>query len=291
MAQRLSSLTVALALALLLRSGLAQAAPPAALACPPGGTTLRWEGFAEPFLTEHCGLCHAWNHYTSVWFYKDQILGQVEVGNMPPFEPLSREAVAMLAEWISCDLPVDGVCPAEGSDVTYDNFAAEFLDVNCSSCHSKSVEGEDRRGAPIDQNWDDPASLRSHAPRIRDTVLRNQMPPQFGLSPSPEADKLVEWIACGLQGLPEKLSYRRGDANADGTRDITDAVRVLVVLFEGIGTLPCADAADMDGSGSLDVTDAIYWLRFLFLGGPAPPEPFRDCGNLSRLGCEQFSGC
>ena len=38
---------------------------------------------------------------------------------------------------------------------------------------------------------------------------------------------------------------------------VTDGVWVLRFLFEGTSSLPCVDAADMDGNGNLEVTDAI----------------------------------
>ncbi len=278
-----------LLLLFLSRGGLLAARDP--IPCPSGSTALRWETFGETFFFRYCNRCHGWNNYTDVWTRKDLILEQVVAGNMPPFETVPPEEIDRLSEWMRCDLPVDGSCPTAGSEVTHDNFAAKFLEVHCGSCHWKSREGEARQGAPLDQNWDDPAALRAYALPIRDTLLRNQMPPDLGLSPSPDVDRLLEWIACGLAGLPEKRFYRRGDANSDGFRDITDAVTVLLYLFEGTAPLRCFDAADIDGSGKVEVTDAVNWLNFLFLGGTAPPEPFRDCGDLGRLGCEQFSGC
>jgi hypothetical protein len=44
------------------------------------------------------------------------------------------------------------------------------------------------------------------------------------------------------------------------------------------------------------VTDAIFLLSHLFLGGPALPAPYPECGTSARetdaaLGCEGFAGC
>jgi hypothetical protein len=67
--------------------------------------------------------------------------------------------------------------------------------------------------------------------------------------------------------------FRRGDANSDCWVDLTDAVFVLLWLFQS-GTRPlCEDAADADDSGRIELTDAILLLTFLFLGGDAPPAP------------------
>jgi hypothetical protein len=67
--------------------------------------------------------------------------------------------------------------------------------------------------------------------------------------------------------------FRRGDADASKQVDLTDAIRILNVLFLGIGVITCADAADADGSGSVDLTDAIRILNVLFLGVGTIPDP------------------
>jgi hypothetical protein len=74
-------------------------------------------------------------------------------------------------------------------------------------------------------------------------------------------------------------NFRRGDANADGRADISDAVHTLAYLFLG-GLRPlCFDAADADDSGDLDITDAVRLLGYLYLGERSPPPPGPDaCG-------------
>jgi hypothetical protein len=88
--------------------------------------------------------------------------------------------------------------------------------------------------------------------------------------------------------------FRRGDANTDGTTDISDPVATLGFLFLGTEVLRCRDAADADDSGELDISDAIYSLTFQFLGGPPPKTPFHACdtdGTKDPLDCEVFSPC
>ncbi len=87
--------------------------------------------------------------------------------------------------------------------------------------------------------------------------------------------------------------FRRGDANADGAVDLSDAVRVLLHLFGG-RSLSCADAADANDSGVVDVADAIFTLSYLFAGGSAPASPWSSCGpdpTADPLGCESFPPC
>ena len=88
------------------------------------------------------------------------------------------------------------------------------------------------------------------------------------------------------------IGFRRGDSNADGTVDLTDAVFTLRSLFQGGEAPSCADASDADDSGALDLTDAVYTLQFLFLGGavPPPPGPF-GCGSDSTPAPTPFPRC
>lgn len=73
--------------------------------------------------------------------------------------------------------------------------------------------------------------------------------------------------------LPPPPSYRRGDANSDGSVNLTDAVFILGYLFLQ-GPLPlCPDAADVDDSDTLQLTDVITVLQYLFLQAPPPPAP------------------
>jgi ferredoxin len=82
--------------------------------------------------------------------------------------------------------------------------------------------------------------------------------------------------------------FRRGDANADGGSDLSDAVRVLQHLFGG-AELGCLEAGDVDGSGAIDISDPLHLLAFLFREGPPPAEPHGRCDTRPggpRLGCE-----
>lgn len=82
--------------------------------------------------------------------------------------------------------------------------------------------------------------------------------------------------------------FRRGDADADGRRNIADAVLVLGFLFLGGREPGCPDAADADDGGTINLADAVYLLEWLFRGGAAPAPPFPGCGadpTVDDLGC------
>ena len=88
--------------------------------------------------------------------------------------------------------------------------------------------------------------------------------------------------------------FHRGDPNADGREDISDALSVLGALFLGGPALGCEKSADANDSGGLDLSDPVYFLNYLFLGGPAPRPPFSECGidpTADGLGCDFHAAC
>ncbi len=89
--------------------------------------------------------------------------------------------------------------------------------------------------------------------------------------------------------------FRRGDTNADGTVDITDAVTGLEFLFKKGEPPPCMEAGNSNGDGQIDVSDAVFTLSYLFAGTRAPPAPGPDeCGvdpRESTLGCDEYALC
>jgi len=116
---------------------------------------------------------------------------------------------------------------------------------------------------------------------------------------------LVEALGAGSVALdtasmeiaylpPGAVPFIRGDGNADGGADLSDAVAVLLGLFEGGAGLPCEAAADLDDDGKIDLSDPIRLLGFLFLAGPPPAAPFPGCGpdpSPGPPGCDRPPPC
>lgn len=63
----------------------------------------------------------------------------------------------------------------------------------------------------------------------------------------------------------------RGDANADGRRNISDAVALLTCLFLDPSCARDDCARDVNADGSIDISDAMAMLGWLFLGEKEPP--------------------
>ena len=66
--------------------------------------------------------------------------------------------------------------------------------------------------------------------------------------------------------------FVRGDANSDGSINLTDGIVILNYLYLGAAPPACLDAADVDDDGGNlpTITDAIYIFNWLFLGGVEP---------------------
>lgn len=111
----------------------------------------------------------------------------------------------------------------------------------------------------------------------------------------PESPLHVYSLQLEARPVKEPLpqAFRRGDANADATFDISDAVFTLSWLFSGSREPPCLDAANSNGDDLVNLSDAVYSLGHLFQGGPAPPTPGPDdcASGFIQLGCASFPPC
>jgi len=110
------------------------------------------------------------------------------------------------------------------------------------------------------------------------------------LIPPSESDADGDGILDSCSQAP----FRRGDWNADGRVDLTDAVALLGRLFLGGEATGCDDSGDADDDGKLDLTDPLRILRHLFQGDAAPPAPHEECGEDltgDGLACLKYEGC
>ena len=102
--------------------------PPTQSACPPGGSTLTYEGFGKPFMEEFCTDCHSSQltgkdrHGAPSFHDFDTLFGIKAVhehidetaaagpaatnDSMPPKTPKpTLEQRRLLGEWIACGMP------------------------------------------------------------------------------------------------------------------------------------------------------------------------------------------
>ncbi len=89
-------------------------------------------------------------------------------------------------------------------------------------------------------------------------------------------------------------AFRRGDANGDGSLNVTDVIAILRHLFVAPLDARCDDALDANDSGHLDLEDPIALLNFLFLEGSPAIAPYPGCGadaTEDDLGCSSGHVC
>jgi hypothetical protein len=87
--------------------------------------------------------------------------------------------------------------------------------------------------------------------------------------------------------------FVRGDVNADGVVNISDALKIIFYLFQG-HPIDCEDAADLDNNGRVDLSDAIGLLLHLYSMGLPPQPPYPECGHESDnddLTCDTHAPC
>lgn len=94
------------------------------------------------------------------------------------------------------------------------------------------------------------------------------------------------------------IQFIRGDCNASGQADISDAVFLLSTLFPPLGMDPpsieCRKACDSNNSDMVDISDAVTLLSALFLPDMPLPAPYPGCGvdaDMDVLPCDTFGGC
>lgn len=88
--------------------------------------------------------------------------------------------------------------------------------------------------------------------------------------------------------------FLRGDVNADGELDLSDAVAILLHLFSDVGEPACMKTADANDSAGIELGDAISILGYLFADSDPLPRPFPDCGldiTEDELTCEAYPPC
>ena len=95
----------------------------------------------------------------------------------------------------------------------------------------------------------------------------------FGTLVNPSVAKSFILINGVLDIVADVTLFIRGDANADGVVDISDAQATLGYLFLGTVAPFCLDAADANDDGMLNVADPVRTLDWLFRGGAPIPAP------------------
>lgn len=177
------------------------------------------------FFGPYCGECHGADQqdsdragapaavttddFASARDWAGVIWARVIDWTMPPtgVNPTEDE-IEVLRQWVNCmaqvdtELPEDlGTCPT-GSTVTWTDVEPIFS-ANCTRCHSSTLTGDDRNGAPEGVHFDSAADARRPTGEDRDyayeRIRLGEMPDDgatAGYVPTDEALLLWEWWSC-----------------------------------------------------------------------------------------------
>ncbi len=99
--------------------------------------------------------------------------------------------------------PTGNTCPPGGTTLTAQNFAQPFFQSYCTRCHSSTLSGPQRNGAPPDANFDTLEGIRAELEEINELAgadsagVNTVMPPSDPKPTDDERRQLNEWIICG----------------------------------------------------------------------------------------------
>ena len=99
--------------------------------------------------------------------------------------------------------PTESVCPPT-STLTYAGFGQPFMQAYCVQCHSSTLMGPDRHGAPLLHDFDTLYGIEPFTNHIDWTTASgpaatNTAMPTADPRPSLEERKMLgEWLACGV---------------------------------------------------------------------------------------------
>lgn len=87
-----------------------------------------------------------------------------------------------------------GECPPNSKN--QQDLGSFVLYTTCTGCHSSSLTGEEREGAPAGSDYDNPELVRPQSEEIYEWVQSGTMPPDGGLN-AEQMEAVRVYLACG----------------------------------------------------------------------------------------------
>jgi hypothetical protein len=199
-----------------------------------------------------------------------------------------QQGYGALAAYLEKTVPPDSTL----GDQLFDPIAGGFAWGNTQQVYDQS-------GYLADSVWkyveatDGYSSLWSVGDSIGDMSIVMVVAKNYSVTPTSRlkfdivlAGKRAETNPSGLAGLNLAVDQAKafitnrgrcsacGDANSDGSVDISDVVYLIAHIFSG-GTAPrwcdyIKGKGDANGDGAVDISDAVYLIARIFSGGKAP---------------------
>lgn len=125
-------------------------------------------------------------------------------------------AGAMLVAMLGCSHgheelegePSGATCPTPNT-LTYDSFGRAFMESYCTRCHSSTLSGAARNGAPADHDFDSYLGVLAVAEHIDELAAsgpdstNEEMPPAAPIPTLQERQQLGSWLACELASMAD----------------------------------------------------------------------------------------
>ena len=105
---------------------------------------------------------------------------------------------------------------------------------------------------------------------------------------------LILFSLIGLRGPVAQsadIPFVRGDANVDGSVNLSDGIWLLQHLFQSGPGGDCFAARDFNADGTVDLADALSIIQFQLLDGAAPRHPYPHCGDSAIGDCQSYPVC
>ncbi len=107
--------------------------------------------------------------------------------------PLGLVFAVVLLGAACSDSPL-GECPPNSENQQASGSMTMFF--TCTGCHSETLTGPDRVGAPEGMDFDTPEQVRAYDEEIYESVVNGSMPPGGGLNDS-QIEAVRVYLACG----------------------------------------------------------------------------------------------
>ncbi|HKQ70179.1 MAG TPA: cytochrome c [Polyangiaceae bacterium] len=97
--------------------------------------------------------------------------------------------------------PTESICPTP-NQLSYETFGRAFMEAYCTRCHSSTLTGAARNGAPLAHDFDTVAGIAAVAEHIDEFAAAGPkavnviMPPDDPKPSEEDRRKLGQWLAC-----------------------------------------------------------------------------------------------
>ena len=202
------------------------------------------------------------------------IIADVQVTSVGPDTMQAIAVITDITGNVSAGLSLLGI------DLNIGDIAFDVLYTDLSGDSGATMNVTDAGSLPLSGNLDfdipltwTTAPILTHSPSGGDLTVETLLTSTTGIEAS-----FNEVFPLTGGTTPDPDLFNRGDANQDGTFDISDPITMLGFLFNNL-PVSCVLASDANDDNGVDIADAVFCLSGLFGSGAQPPAPHGACGE------------